>query len=129
MVKFSINMPGLIRFPPALFAVPSENWETTMGVAEYQRVARTAERLGFDALTVSEHIVVPPDLVPHMGAFFPDALTAMALVPLSLWFIYSMVRLVGGGVFRSRRLTLRFRSSGIRLYAFSFTSACVTPSP
>jgi thiol-disulfide isomerase/thioredoxin len=45
----------------------------------------------------------------------------------AVWERGRMVRLIGGGVFRSRRVTLRFRSSGLRLYAFSFTSACVTP--
>jgi probable F420-dependent oxidoreductase len=79
-LKFSINMPGLIRFPPALFGAPGENWEATMGVADYQSIAQVAERVGFDAITVSEHIVVPDELAPHMGAFFPDALTAMAFI-------------------------------------------------
>jgi len=37
-----------------------------------------------------------------------------------------MVRLIAGGIFRRRRLTLRFPSPGARLYAFSFTS-CVAP--
>jgi thiol-disulfide isomerase/thioredoxin len=46
---------------------------------------------------------------------------------VAVWERGRMVRLVGGGVFRSRRLTLRFLSSGTRLYAFSFTSACVAP--
>lgn len=79
-MKFSVNMPGLIRFPPAHFTVPGDNWETSMGLAEYQRVAQVAERVGFDAITVSEHIVVPDALVEHMGAHFPDALTAMAFL-------------------------------------------------
>jgi thiol-disulfide isomerase/thioredoxin len=45
----------------------------------------------------------------------------------AVWDRGRMVRLIGGGEFRRRRLTLRFSTSGSRLYAFSFTS-CVQPS-
>jgi hypothetical protein len=38
-----------------------------------------------------------------------------------------MVRLIGGGEFKRRRLILRFTAPGTRLYAFSFTS-CVQPA-
>lgn len=44
---------------------------------------------------------------------------------IALWERGRMVRLIGGGAFRHRRLTLRFLSPGTRLYAFSFSSACV----
>jgi thiol-disulfide isomerase/thioredoxin len=44
---------------------------------------------------------------------------------VAVWERGRMVRLIGGGEFRRRRLTLRFPSPGVRLYAFSFTS-CVT---
>jgi probable F420-dependent oxidoreductase len=43
-------------------------------------VARTAEALGFDAVTVSEHIVLSHDLAEHMGPYWCDALTAMAFI-------------------------------------------------
>jgi probable F420-dependent oxidoreductase len=79
-VKFSMMMPGLIRFPPELFVDPAENWETAMGTDEFRRIAQLAERVGFDALTVSEHLVVPTELAHHMGGHFPDALTAMAFL-------------------------------------------------
>jgi thiol-disulfide isomerase/thioredoxin len=39
-----------------------------------------------------------------------------------------MVRLIGGGEFRRRRLTLRFSIPGTRLYAFSFTSCVTAPA-
>lgn len=35
-----------------------------------------------------------------------------------------MVRLVSGGIFRRRRLTLRFPREGTRVYSFSFTTSC-----
>lgn len=42
----------------------------------------------------------------------------------AVWERPRMVRLIGGGQFRRRRLTLRFLRAGTRLYTFSFTS-CV----
>jgi probable F420-dependent oxidoreductase len=75
-----MNMPGLMRFPPADYADDAANWEAAMDAADYQDIAREAERLGFDALTVPEHIVLPPSLAQQMGGFWPDAMTAMAFV-------------------------------------------------
>jgi thiol-disulfide isomerase/thioredoxin len=46
---------------------------------------------------------------------------------VAVWETGRMVRLVGGGIFRRRRLTLRFPQAGVRVYAFSFTSACELP--
>jgi probable F420-dependent oxidoreductase len=79
-MRFSINMPGLMRFPPGDYAPERRNWEATMDVGDYQEVARTAERLGFDAITVPEHMVLPHTLAANMGAYWPDALTAMAFI-------------------------------------------------
>jgi probable F420-dependent oxidoreductase len=79
-MKFSVNMPGLMRFPPADYAVPGQNWEASMQPDDFQTVARAAERLGYDAITVPEHMVLPPELAHHMGGFWPDALTAMAFL-------------------------------------------------
>jgi thiol-disulfide isomerase/thioredoxin len=46
---------------------------------------------------------------------------------VAVWDRGRMVRLIGGGTFRRRRLTLRFLSPGIRIYAFSFTSCVQAP--
>jgi probable F420-dependent oxidoreductase len=51
-----------------------------MTCADFQRVAHAADALGFDALTVSEHLALPVDLVPNMGAWWPHAFTAMAFL-------------------------------------------------
>lgn len=47
----------------------------------------------------------------------------------AVWERGRMVRLVAGGVFRQRRLTLRFPEPGVRVYAFSYSTACVAPAP
>lgn len=47
----------------------------------------------------------------------------------AVWERGRMVRLVAGGLFRQRRLTLRFPEPGVRVYAFSFSTACAVPAP
>jgi len=51
-----------------------------MGAEDFQRVARAADDLGFDAISIPEHIVMPSELVELMGSFWVHALTAMAFV-------------------------------------------------
>lgn len=51
-----------------------------MGADEFQLVARTADQLGFDAIAIPEHIVVPDELVELMGASWSHAMTVMAFV-------------------------------------------------
>jgi probable F420-dependent oxidoreductase len=72
-VKFTINLPGLTRYPPIF-----QNWEAELGAAGFQRMARRADQLGFDAIQFPEHIVMPGDMAPLMNAYWPHALTAMA---------------------------------------------------
>ena len=74
-MKFWTDMPGLFRYPP-LF----EPWQAELGPADFQLVARTAERLGFDAISVPEHIVMPLGEVSTMGAYWPHAMTAMSFI-------------------------------------------------
>jgi probable F420-dependent oxidoreductase len=74
-MKFAFGTPALILYP----AIVSP-WEPAAGGAEILRVARKADALGFDWLTVSEHIVMPEEMVEAMGARFPEALTAAAVL-------------------------------------------------
>jgi len=74
-MKFSTSLPGTHRYPPI-----SYEWEASMGTTDFQLVARTADELGFDSIAISEHIVIPSDLVDLMGAFWSHAMTAMAFV-------------------------------------------------
>jgi probable F420-dependent oxidoreductase len=79
-VKFSLSLPGLSRWPPASFAVPGANWEEQLSPADFQRIAAAADRLGFDAVNVPEHVVMPRSMAGDMGGFWPDALTVMAFI-------------------------------------------------
>jgi probable F420-dependent oxidoreductase len=79
-MKFLTGLPGLMRYPPSEFPPGRQNWQQDLTTEDFQRVARTAENLGYHAITASEHIVMPPDLVPSMGAYWMDALTVMTFV-------------------------------------------------
>ena len=74
-MKFSTGLPGLHRYPPA-----HRPWMDDMTPADFKRVARAADELGFDAIVVPEHIVLPTALVPAMGARWPHAWTVMAFL-------------------------------------------------
>src|SRR3954469_9335419 len=49
-------------------------WETSAGIEEMLEIARTADRLGFDHLTCSEHVAVPPADAEVRGATYWDPL-------------------------------------------------------
>ena len=68
------DLPGLSRYPPGF----DPRWARGLGTAEFQEIARTADVLGYDAISVPEHIVMPGDMAPLMNAYWPHALTAMA---------------------------------------------------
>ena len=79
-MRFSTGLPGLDRYPPSRYAGDTEPWQARLTTADFQRIARTADELGFDSISVSEHIVVPTSLTPNMGAHWPHAFTAMAFL-------------------------------------------------
>ena len=74
-MKFTTTVPGLSRYPPI-----EPPWSSSLSSADLQLVARTADELGYDALLVPEHLVLPNELAEAMGAYWPDALTAMAFL-------------------------------------------------
>lgn len=74
-MKFALGMPGLILYPP--IASP---WESEASPGDILRVARTADRAGWDWLTVSEHVVIPREMAGVMGPRFPEAVSAAALL-------------------------------------------------
>ena len=79
-MKFWTSLPGLSRWPPASFAVPGANWQEHLAPADFQRIAAAADRLGFDSVSVPEHVVLPRELAGQMGGRWPDALTVMAFI-------------------------------------------------
>jgi probable F420-dependent oxidoreductase len=75
-VRFLTDLPGLSRYPPG-FDPP---WARALTTADFQAIARTADDLGYDAISIPEHIVMPNALAPMMGAHWPHAFTVMAFV-------------------------------------------------
>jgi probable F420-dependent oxidoreductase len=74
-MRFSTSIPGVFHYPPV-----SAAWEADMRPGDFQLVARTIDELGFDAIAVPEHIVMPTEMVSLMGSSWPHALTVMAFV-------------------------------------------------
>jgi probable F420-dependent oxidoreductase len=74
-MKFAFGLPGLILYP----AIVSP-WERAASGRDILEIARKAEAVGFDWLTIPEHIVMPRDMVDVMGARFPEGLTAAAVL-------------------------------------------------
>ena len=56
-----------MRYPPGY----TPEWETRLSTTDFQLIARTADDLGYDAIQVPEHIVMPNDLATMMGAYWP----------------------------------------------------------
>ena len=74
-MRFATGLPGANLYPPV-----AQAWESAMSPEEFQLVARTAEEVGFDCISIPEHIVVPDEMVELMGAHWSHALTVMAFV-------------------------------------------------
>lgn len=74
-MKFQTDLPGLHRYPPIF-----RTWQAELRPADYQLIARTADELGFDAIAVSEHIVMPAEDVELMGSYWTHAFTAMSFI-------------------------------------------------
>lgn len=74
-MRFATGLPGVNLYPPV-----TRDWERSMGPEDFQLVARTADEIGFDCISLSEHIVMPTDLAELMGPFWSHAMTAMAFV-------------------------------------------------
>jgi probable F420-dependent oxidoreductase len=74
-MEFSTGLPGVMHYPPS-----SPAWERSMTAPDFQLVARTADDLGFDALSIPEHLLVPHAMTDAMGSHWPHAMTGMAFV-------------------------------------------------
>jgi probable F420-dependent oxidoreductase len=68
-MKLGVITPVLTRLPGAHAA-----WERDAGIAEVERVAVEAERLGYHHITCSEHIGIPRPVAEVRGATYWDPL-------------------------------------------------------
>jgi probable F420-dependent oxidoreductase len=74
-VKFGLGTPALITYPPVMSA-----WEQDATGVDIVRIAQKADELGFDWLTVPEHIVMPHEMLEIMGPRYPEAIAASAFL-------------------------------------------------
>jgi probable F420-dependent oxidoreductase len=74
-VKFVTRLPGLSRFPPQW-----QPWEADLRTRDVQRAATTAEALGYDALTVGDHVIMATADADAMGGWWPHALTVLSFL-------------------------------------------------
>ncbi|KAB2807911.1 LLM class F420-dependent oxidoreductase [Pimelobacter simplex] len=68
-MKIGINSPVVVQLPGAF-----SPWEADAGIDELGAVAETADALGFDFLTCSEHVMVPADIAAQRGGTYWDPL-------------------------------------------------------
>ena len=71
-VRLGIITPVATQLPGAHAA-----WEAEAGIDEMVEIARVADRLGFDHLTCSEHVAVPPADAAVRGATYWDPLATL----------------------------------------------------
>jgi probable F420-dependent oxidoreductase len=74
-MKFSLLMPGSMRQP-----MINHPFEARLTAADFRRIAATADELGFDAISVPEHLVVPRSMTPTMDPYHWHALTGMGFL-------------------------------------------------
>lgn len=67
---------------PIVTAVPGFHspWERSAGIDDLSRIAETADRLGFDHLTCSEHVAVPVDIAEQRGGTYWDPLATLSFL-------------------------------------------------
>lgn len=71
-MRIGLDSPVVTRVPGAHGA-----WEETAGIAELARIAVAADRLGFDHLSCSEHVVVPEPVAAVRGGTYWDPLATL----------------------------------------------------
>ena len=74
-VRLGVITPIATQMPGA-----HAGWEAAAGIEEMARVARTADELGFDHVTCSEHVAVPPADAEVRGAVYWDPLSTLGFL-------------------------------------------------
>lgn len=70
-----LSTPVVVQTPAA-----ASPWEAGAGIDEIARIAETADRLGFDYLTCSEHVAVPVGDAALRGAVYWDPLATLGFL-------------------------------------------------
>ena len=70
-----LSTPVLVQTPAA-----ASPWERDAGIEDVARIAETADRLGFDYLTCSEHVAVPVADAAVRGSVYWDPLATFGFL-------------------------------------------------
>jgi len=70
-LRYGIVTPVVTMLPRA-----HAQWEESAGLAEVERIAVAAERMGYEFLTCSEHVAIPEPIAAERGARYWDPLAA-----------------------------------------------------
>ena len=73
-MKFGFSIPGVTLTNPE----QRHSWETTVTTQDMLHIARKADELGFDWLSVPEHVVILQGMLEAFGPRWPHATTALA---------------------------------------------------
>lgn len=73
-MKFDVALPGNHHLPT------SPEWTWSLGPGEWKGVAAAVDRLGYNAITTSEHFAMPYEEVPRLGPYWTHALSVLAFV-------------------------------------------------
>ena len=74
-MDFTLGFPCMNLYPPTL-----QPWEATATGDDMVVIARKAEEVGFDYLSVSDHIVMSAEKSEAMGAHWCESVTAIAFL-------------------------------------------------
>ncbi len=73
-MKFQVALPGNNRLPG------TADWVLDLKAPDYQDLAAAIDGLRIDAISTSEHIVMPDWEVPRLGPYWTHALSVMAFI-------------------------------------------------
>jgi probable F420-dependent oxidoreductase len=95
---------------PVVSLIPGAHapWEVTAGPAELVEIARTADRLGFDYLTCSEHVAITPAEQPAAGVRFYDPLATFGFLAAHTTRIRFLTYAVGLGYHHPLEIAKRY---------------------
>ncbi len=74
-MKFGVTVPGLFLYP-----VVARPWEQELAGRDILRIARKADDLEFDWISVPDHIIMPNEEVESMGPRWAEAFTSIAVI-------------------------------------------------
>lgn len=77
-LRLGLTSPVVVQLPGGHSA-----WEASASPEDLARVATTADRLGYDHLTCSEHVAVPADIAAERGGVYYDPLATLSWIAAS----------------------------------------------